>query len=94
MESTQKPDEPVDTAATDEQEARLAAHGLMSTRAVMARYNLRTPGAARRLMSDQGISEVRGYPIDQVDAIQRPGRHPKPGPGRGHRKATPTPEGG
>lgn len=83
VDTAQPPD---DQTAAEEQ--RLAAHGLISTRAVMARYHLKTPGSARRLMSDQGIQEVRGYPLAQVEAIERPGRHPAPGPGRGHRKTS------
>jgi len=33
-----------------------------------------TPASARRLLSDHGIRQVRGYPTHQVLAITRPGK--------------------
>jgi hypothetical protein len=70
-----------------DQDERLARHGLVSTRAVAEHYGI-TPPSARRLLSDHGITEVRGYPASALD-LPRPGRHPAPGPGRGHRKRPP-----
>ena len=67
----------------------LAKHGLISTEALAAHYGI-TPAAVRKLMSDHHIGVVRGYPADQALNIDRPGRHPAPGPGRGHRKNTTT----
>lgn len=72
----------------DAAEQRLAGYGLMSTAKVAAHFRI-TPAAARRLMSDQGITAVRGWPIEQVLAIVRPGAHPAPGPGRPRRPTTP-----
>ena len=69
----------------DPAEQRLATHGLISTRALALHYGI-TPGSVRKLMSEHNVSEVRGYPLEAALGIQRPGRHPAPGPGRGHRR--------
>lgn len=82
-EEPQQPGQVVDGDAA----ARLAAHGLVSTKALAAHYGI-TQASVRRLMSDHHIGEVRGYPIEQALNIVRPGRHPAPGPGRGRRKDT------
>jgi len=41
---------------------------------VVADYFGITPASARRLLSDHGIRQVRGYPTHQVMAIPRPGK--------------------
>lgn len=74
-------------ASDSDAEARLATHGLISTQALATHYGI-TLASVRRLMSDHHIGEVRGYPAEQALNIVRPGRHPAPGPGRGHRKNT------
>ncbi|MGH9057929.1 MAG: hypothetical protein ACRDZY_00200 [Acidimicrobiales bacterium] len=88
MASTSSQDDSTISSApteVDPAEQHLAAHGLISTRALARHYGITEP-SIRKLMSEHDVSEVRGYPQAAALGIQRPGRHPAPGPGRGHRR--------
>lgn len=81
------------TGQIDAAEQRLNEHNLTSAKAIAAHFGI-TEASARRLMSDNGVAQLHGYPLDQALNVPRPGRNPLPGPGRGHKKPPAPPEDG